>query len=351
MRRLPVYFLIDVSESMAGAPIAEVEDGMRAIIQELRRDPYALETVHVATLVFAGRAETIVPLTELTMFYPPRFPIGSGTALGDGLEALMRTMDQELVKTTPEKKGDWKPLVFLFTDGVPTDDPRSAIATWNRKWRKAASLVCVTFGENADAAALGELTDTVLTVKETSPEAFREFFRWITASLKASSASVAEQGLEAPCLDITGCINLEKASRRPPKTDDTVVIIPAKCAESGRMYLIKYQRDRFVRLDEESRRLHVDETGFKLSGAYPIDEKAYLRLGGDGGETPPVDSSRLFGAPPCPCCGNQIGLVQCGACARVFCADPRKLSKCPWCGNEGELSESEESLRLGRARG
>ena len=42
MRRLPIYFLIDVSESMVGEPITQVENGMRNIIQELRTDPYAL---------------------------------------------------------------------------------------------------------------------------------------------------------------------------------------------------------------------------------------------------------------------------------------------------------------------
>ena len=42
MRRLPIYFLVDVSESMAGEPILQVQDGMRMIVQELRTDPYAL---------------------------------------------------------------------------------------------------------------------------------------------------------------------------------------------------------------------------------------------------------------------------------------------------------------------
>lgn len=44
MRRLPIYFLVDVSESMVGEPIQQVENGMRQIVQELRTDPYALET-------------------------------------------------------------------------------------------------------------------------------------------------------------------------------------------------------------------------------------------------------------------------------------------------------------------
>ena len=40
MRRLPIYFLVDISESMVGTPIEQVQEGMRTIIQNLRVDPY-----------------------------------------------------------------------------------------------------------------------------------------------------------------------------------------------------------------------------------------------------------------------------------------------------------------------
>ena len=62
MRRLPIYFLIDVSESMVGVPIEQVQDGIASIIKELRTDPYALETVYVSIIVFAGKAQKITPL-------------------------------------------------------------------------------------------------------------------------------------------------------------------------------------------------------------------------------------------------------------------------------------------------
>ena len=123
MRRLPVYFLVDVSESMVGAPIQQVQDGMRMIVQELRTDPYALETAYISVIAFAGKAKCVSPLTELYKFYPPTFPIGGGTSLGNALEFLMDDMDKTLVRTTTEQKGDWKPIVFLFTDGNPTDNP------------------------------------------------------------------------------------------------------------------------------------------------------------------------------------------------------------------------------------
>ncbi len=106
MRRLPVYFLVDVSESMVGAPIQQVQDGMRMIVQELRTDPYALEnSLHFCYCFFAGKAKCVSPLTELYKFYPPTFPIGGGTSLAT-LEFLMDDMDKTLVRTTTEQKGD-----------------------------------------------------------------------------------------------------------------------------------------------------------------------------------------------------------------------------------------------------
>jgi uncharacterized protein YegL len=59
MRRLPIYFLIDISESMVGEPIQQVEEGLATIIQALKTDPNAIETVWVSIIVFAGQAKNI----------------------------------------------------------------------------------------------------------------------------------------------------------------------------------------------------------------------------------------------------------------------------------------------------
>ena len=96
MRRLPIYFLIDVSESMVGEPIKQVENGMRQIVQELRTDPYALETAYISVIVFAGKAKSLSPLTELYKFCPPVFPIGGGTSLGGALNYLMDDINKNV---------------------------------------------------------------------------------------------------------------------------------------------------------------------------------------------------------------------------------------------------------------
>ncbi|KAA6300513.1 MAG: hypothetical protein EZS26_003352 [Candidatus Ordinivivax streblomastigis] len=89
MRRLPIYFLIDVSESMVGEPLEQVEEGIATIIKELRTDPYALETVYLSIIAFAGKACKITSMVELFNFYPPKIPIGGGTSLGKAVDFLM----------------------------------------------------------------------------------------------------------------------------------------------------------------------------------------------------------------------------------------------------------------------
>ena len=184
MRRLPIYFLLDVSESMVGEPIEQMQNGIRTIIQELRTDPYALETVFVSVIVFAGKACTLIPLTELFKFYPPTLPIGGGTSLGSAMNFLMDDIDHSIQRTTLEVKGDWKPIIFLFTDGTPTDDPQMAFRRWNDKYRRHCNLVAISIGNNVDTRLLGTITDNVLKLNDTDENSFKIFFKWVTASMK-----------------------------------------------------------------------------------------------------------------------------------------------------------------------
>ena len=191
MRRLPVYFLIDVSESMVGDPIDQVQEGIANIIRELRTDPYALETVFVSIIAFAGKTEKISNFVELYNYYPPKLPIGGGTGLGNAIDFLMNDMDVSLKKTTLEEKGDWKPIIFLFTDGRPTDKVDVAFDKWNLKYRNKSNLVAISIGDNTDTKVLGRITDNVLQLNKTDNESFKKFFKWVTASIKTTSISVS----------------------------------------------------------------------------------------------------------------------------------------------------------------
>ena len=355
MRRLPIYFLVDVSESMVGEPIEQVQEGMKNIIQELRVDPYSLETVFVSVIAFAGRAKSLSPLTELYKFYPPTFPIGGGTSLGAALNYLMDDIDKSVVKTTMEQKGDWKPIIFLFTDGTPTDNPSEAFQRWNNKYRRHCNLVAISIGQNVDTGLLSQISDNVLRLNETDRSSFNQFFKWVTASIKTSSMSVSDTGSDDLHLPAVDGINLEKIDdNKHIRIDENFAVLHGKCQTTGKDYLVKYaKRMKNFSYDQNGIHLEFDNVPirfFKLVGAYPINGEEYKSLS-DGGSTPKINTSEMVGQPTCPCCGNQFGLVVC-ECGNVFCVGEDGHAKCPWCGMEGTIGLIEgDGLDVNRTRG
>ena len=86
-------------------------------------------------------------------------------------------MDKTLVRTTTEQKGDWKPIVFLFTDGNPTDNPSNAFTRWNNKYRGKANIVAISIGDNVNTQLLGQISDNVLRLNKTDEISFKSFFQ------------------------------------------------------------------------------------------------------------------------------------------------------------------------------
>lgn len=337
MRRLPVYFVLDVSESMVGEPIQQVQEGMRMIINGLRSDPYSLETVFVSIIAFAGKAHVISPLEELYKFRLPELPVGDGTSISEALNCLMSDMDHSIKKTSMEEKGDWKPIIFLFTDGVPTDDPSNTIEKWNSYYRNHCNLIAVSIGDGVDTYLLGQITDNVLRLKDTDKDTFKTFFKWVTASIKTSSMSVSTYSSEVELAPIDN-ISLEKVETyKPLKIDDNYAVFHGKCSNTGKSYLIKYGR------------IAKDSNTFKLIGAYTVNSESYEKFSGSNPDRKNISTDNLIGDPACPCCENTSSLILCD-CENISCGETGKPHKCPWCGNQGEIVDT-ETLDLPRERG
>lgn len=142
MRRLPVYLLLDTSGSMYGEPIEAVKNGVQTLISTLRSDPYALETAYISIITFNSSAQQITPLTELASFQQPNIDASGCTAFGGALELLSQKIDSEITKTTAEVKGDWRPLIFIMTDGVPTDDITKGLSEFKKTQVRYGCGVC-----------------------------------------------------------------------------------------------------------------------------------------------------------------------------------------------------------------
>lgn len=194
MRRLPVYLLLDTSGSMYGEPIEAVKNGVQVLISTLRQDPYALETAFLSIITFNSSAQQIIPLTELSTFQQPNIDASGCTALGEALALLATKVDSEVTKTTPEVKGDWKPLVFIMTDGEPTDDLNKGLTEFKK--RKFGMVVACAAGQGANTDTLKKITECVVQLDTADSATIKSFFKWVSASVSAGSMKVEDTGKE-----------------------------------------------------------------------------------------------------------------------------------------------------------
>lgn len=195
MRRLPVYLLLDTSGSMYGEPIEAVKNGVQTLISTLRSDPYALETAYLSIITFNSTAQQITPLTELATIQQPNIDAGGCTVLGGALELLAKKVDSEITKTTAEVKGDWRPLVFLMTDGEPTDSITKGLEEFKK--RKFGMVVACAAGQGANVNTLKQITENVVQLDTADSATIKAFFKWVSASISTSSKSVEETSAEA----------------------------------------------------------------------------------------------------------------------------------------------------------
>ncbi len=195
MRRLPVYLLLDTSGSMYGEPIEAVKNGVQTLISTLRSDPYALETAYISIITFNSTAQQITPLTELAAFQQPSIDASGCTVLGGALSLLAQKVDTEVTKTTAEQKGDWRPLVFIMTDGAPTDDLNKGLADF--KQRKFGMVVACAAGQGASTDTLKQITENVVQLDTADSATIKAFFKWVSASISTSSKSIEDTGSEA----------------------------------------------------------------------------------------------------------------------------------------------------------
>ncbi len=211
MRRLPVYLLLDTSGSMTGEPIEAVKNGMQMMIHSLRQNPQAIETAFVSIITFDSDAKQLIPLTDLASFQTVDLKAAGTTALGAALSLLADKLENEVTKTTLEQKGDWKPIVFIMTDGVPTDDWQAGFQ--KLKAVKKGLIVGCAAGNNADDKVLKEISDQVVRLSNTDADSIGKFFQWVSASIATTSTKVEETG-----------IDLTKKDQLPPPPSELVIV-------------------------------------------------------------------------------------------------------------------------------
>lgn len=176
---------------MKGEPIESVKVGLEAMMSSLRQNPYALETVHISIITFDREVKQILPLTPVDELQLPEIttPESGPTHTGAALELLCQRVDAETVKGSGDRKGDWMPLLFIMTDGKPSDIQLYNSMIPEVKGRKWGSVVACAAGMNAKTEPLQQLTDKVYRLDTLDSTTFKQFFEWVSDTIEVGNRS------------------------------------------------------------------------------------------------------------------------------------------------------------------
>lgn len=184
--RCPCVLLLDTSGSMAGDSIDELNRGLRAFRDELYNDSLSMKRVEVAVVTFGPVSVQQEFTTVDNLRLPPLVASGDtplGGAIGRGLGLLKQR--KEILRDNGIKL--FRPWIFLMTDGAPTDKwehlpPVIRAGEENKSFSFFALGV-----KGADFTVLKQIT--VREPLRLDGVRFKEFFLWLSASLKNVSRS------------------------------------------------------------------------------------------------------------------------------------------------------------------
>lgn len=184
--RCPCLLLLDTSGSMAGEAIAELNAGIKSFYNELQGDSLAIKRVEVALMTF-GPVRVISEFNTAECFFDPQLEAVGDTPIGEaikkGIELIRARKEQYRVNGI----SFYRPWIFLITDGAPTDEWQSAAALV-REGEASKAFAFFTIGVNkADMKVLKQIS--VREPVKLQGLKFREFFQWLSNSMKSASRS------------------------------------------------------------------------------------------------------------------------------------------------------------------
>lgn len=184
--RCPCLLLLDVSGSMRGKPIRELNEGLTQFRDELFADALAAKRVEVGLVTF-GPVTVVNDFTGVQSWIAPELRDQGDTPMGRAIEEGLNMLRERKNSYRQNGISYYRPWVFLITDGGPTDSWQNAAqAVKSGEAEKAFSFFAVGV-DGANFEILSKISvREPLVLKDMR---FRDLFSWLSSSLSSVSQS------------------------------------------------------------------------------------------------------------------------------------------------------------------
>lgn len=208
--RVPVCLCLDISGSMAGDPIKELNSGVKLFYDSIQEDDMARFSAEICIVTFGGDnvAECIRDFSTLSENEEPPVLYAIGrTPLGEAVNMALDLLDNRKKDFKSSGIDYYQPWLVLMTDGAPNgakdelDEATKRVQDLVKK--KKLVVFPIGIGSEADKKSLSKLSPDREPLKLIGLN-FREFFTWLSKSVGTTSRSTPGDVVEIDFASIRG---------------------------------------------------------------------------------------------------------------------------------------------------
>lgn len=191
--------VLDVSGSMRGKPIAELNQGLKDFYQEISADETTKQRLEIALIEFNSTVKNTLSPALVDNFTMPELEANGSTAMVDAVNAAIDLVADRKAWYKETNQNYYRPWIILMTDGEPdSDQDINALAQRIQNDTAQKRYAFMPIGvEGANMKILDQIKGNIPPMKLQGTK-FSAFFKWLSASM--GTVVTAEEGQK---VDIT----------------------------------------------------------------------------------------------------------------------------------------------------
>lgn len=183
--------VLDVSGSMSGEPINQLNKGIKTFHEEIQADSTSSNRLEVCVIEFSSDVNVLVEPSLAENFSMPYLTTKGSTKLVDGVrEAIKKVSDRKAwYKNTSQKY--YRPWIILMTDGGPdSDQDVNGLASEINQGVANKSFFFFSVGvQGANMEVLKRISSPDMAPALLEGLKFSDFFKWLSASMTTVTSS------------------------------------------------------------------------------------------------------------------------------------------------------------------
>ena len=176
--------VLDVSGSMRGTPIDELNKGLKDFYEEISSDVTTSQRLEISIITFSDNVTTLQDPALVENITMPTLSAWGATAMVNAVNQAIDMVDARKKWYKETNQNYYRPWIILMTDGEPDEDQDVAdlalrIQDDTRNKRYAFLPIGV---EGANMAILDQIKGNIPAMKLQGTK-FSSFFKWLSGSM------------------------------------------------------------------------------------------------------------------------------------------------------------------------